>query len=164
MVAPNTSNTGPNPGDTNTTATAQTPVVEVFGTPGDGKVPTWNAAAGRFEWGSGSAASTTTENVNSQASVSGSYTLPDVTADTIHRLTLTGNTTLTFPTAAAGKSFTVILVQDATGSRTVTWPTVKWSGAVVPTISTGGNKIDVFSFTCADGTNWLGFTAGLDMR
>src|SRR4051794_35330044 len=57
MVAPNTSNTGPNPGDTNTTATTQTPVVEVFGTPGDGKVPTWNATTQRFEWGSGSAAS-----------------------------------------------------------------------------------------------------------
>src|SRR4051794_26098540 len=57
MVAPNTSNTGPNPGDTNTTATTQTPVVEVFGTPGDGKVPTWNATTQRFEWGSGSSAS-----------------------------------------------------------------------------------------------------------
>jgi hypothetical protein len=46
----NTSNTGPNPGDTNTTAQTQTPIAEVFGTPGTGKVPQWNGTTGRFEW------------------------------------------------------------------------------------------------------------------
>ena len=46
----NTSNTGPNPGDTNTTAQTQTPIAEVYGTPGTGKIPQWNVANGRFEW------------------------------------------------------------------------------------------------------------------
>jgi hypothetical protein len=47
---PNTGNTGPGPGDTNSTAETQTGVVEVYGTPADGSVPAWNATTGRFEW------------------------------------------------------------------------------------------------------------------
>ncbi|HWB39074.1 MAG TPA: hypothetical protein VG604_02415, partial [Candidatus Saccharimonadales bacterium] len=103
----------------------------------------------------------TSENVNTVANSGSSQTLPDVTADTIHYITLTANCTLTFPTAAAGKSFTVVLLQDATGSRTVTWPgTVKWAGGSAPVLTTTANKTDVFSFMCVDGTNWLGFIAG----
>ncbi|HVW22977.1 MAG TPA: hypothetical protein VHB51_00615 [Candidatus Saccharimonadales bacterium] len=103
----------------------------------------------------------TIENVNTVASSGGAQTIPDVTVDTVSYITLTANCTLTFPTAAAGKSFTIILVQDATGSRTVSWPgTVKWAGNVAPVLSTGAGKTDVFSFMCADGTNWLGFIAG----
>lgn len=50
-------NRGPTPGATNTAVTTQTPVTEVYGTPGDGKVVQWNATTGRLEWGAGSAAS-----------------------------------------------------------------------------------------------------------
>lgn len=101
------------------------------------------------------------ENVNTVAATGSTETLPDVTVATIHRLTLDANCTITFPTAAAGKSFTVILIQDATGSRTVTWPgTVVWPAGTAPTLTTTATKRDVFTFMCADGTNWLGFTAG----
>lgn len=66
-------------------------------------------------------------------------------------------TTLTFPTAAVGKSLTLALTQDATGSRLVTWPgTVKWGAAGPPTLSTAAGKLDLFTFLCVDGTNWLG--------
>jgi hypothetical protein len=41
---------------------------------------------------------------------------------------------------------------------------VKWPGGAAPTLSTGAGKIDYFSFICTDGTNWAGFTAGLDLR
>lgn len=103
------------------------------------------------------------ENVNSVGTSGAAQTIPDVTTDTINRIVLTAACTLTFPTAAAGKSFTLVLVQDGTGSRTVTWPgTVKWSGGTAPTLTTAINKADVFSFLCADGTNWLGFTSGLN--
>jgi hypothetical protein len=105
------------------------------------------------------------EPVNTVAATGSTETLPDITSNTVHRLTLDANCTLTFPTAGAGKSFTLVLVQDATGSRTVTWPgTVKWSGGVAPTLSTGAGKIDYLTFMCTDGTNWAGFVAGLDMR
>src|SRR5436190_3270854 len=101
------------------------------------------------------------ENVNTVAASGSAQTLPDVTVATIHRVTLTANCTFTFPTAAAGKSFTLVLVQDATGSRTATWPgSVLWPGGTAPTLTTTASKRDVVSFLCADGTNWLGFTAG----
>lgn len=62
-------------------------------------------------------------------------------------------------------SFTLILAQDGTGSRIVTWPaTVKWAGAAAPTLTTATTGIDVFAFTTIDGgDSWYGFTAGLAM-
>lgn len=90
------------------------------------------------------------------ASAASAYTIPDPLLSSITNLTLTGNVTITFPTAAAGKSFTLALTQDSTGSRTVTWPgTVKWSGGSAPTLTTTANKVDLFSFVSLDGTNWI---------
>jgi hypothetical protein len=63
------------------------------------------------------------------------------------------------PTAVAGKSFTMLLKQDATGGRTVTWTTVSWPSATAPTITTTASKMDKFVFT-SDGTNWYGSVAG----
>ena len=74
-------------------------------------------------------------------------------------LTLTGSATITMPTATAGKSFIILLKQDATGSRTVTWTTVKWPSGVAPTITATASKLDIFSFF-ADGASWYGVTGG----
>jgi hypothetical protein len=63
------------------------------------------------------------------------------------------------PTATAGKSFIILLKQDATGSRTVTWTTVKWPSGVAPTITATASKLDIFSFF-ADGASWYGVTGG----
>lgn len=79
----------------------------------------------------------------------------------IQILTLTGNATITMPTATSGKSFVILLKQDATGSRTVTWTTVKWPANTAPTITATASKMDKFVFT-ADGTNWYGSVAGQD--
>ena len=78
---------------------------------------------------------------------------------TIQILTLTATTTLTMPTAVAGKSFVIYLKQDGTGSRTVTWTTVKWPGGTAPTITSTASKMDIYSFF-SDGTNWYGVTVG----
>jgi hypothetical protein len=78
---------------------------------------------------------------------------------TVQQLTLTGNATITMPTAVAGKSFIIMLKQDATGSRTVTWSTVVWPSATAPTITSTANKQDIYSFF-SDGTNWYGITVG----
>lgn len=87
------------------------------------------------------------------------YTI-DLANGTLQILTLTGNCTFTFPTAVAGKSFMLLLKQDGTGSRTVTWPAeVKWPGGTAPTITATASKCDKFVFT-SDGTNWLGSNAG----
>ena len=77
--------------------------------------------------------------------------------------TLSGNTTFTFSGATAGAacSFGLYLTQDATGSRTVTWPgSVKWSGGA-PTLSTGANAVDILVFeTINGGTTWFGSLVG----
>jgi len=79
---------------------------------------------------------------------------------TVQILTLTGNCTFTFPTATAGQSFILLLKQDGTGSRTVTWPAaVKWPGGTAPTITATASKLDKYIFT-SDGTNWYGSNAG----
>jgi hypothetical protein len=78
---------------------------------------------------------------------------------TIQILTLTANATITMPTAVAGKSFIIILRQDATGSRTVTWTTVNWPAGTAPTITSTASKQDIFSFF-SDGTSWYGTTIG----
>lgn len=80
-----------------------------------------------------------------------------LTNGTVQIITLTGNATITMPTATSGKSFILFLKQDATGSRTVTWSTVKWPGGTAPTITSTASKQDIFSFF-ADGTNWYGVT------
>ena len=93
------------------------------------------------------------------ANTSTAYTI-DLVNGSVQILTLTGNCTFTFPTATAGKSFTLLLKQDATGSRTVTWPAaVKWPSSTAPTITSTASKADKYVFT-ADGTYWWGSVAG----
>ena len=82
-----------------------------------------------------------------------------LTNGTVQIITLTGNATITMPSAVSGKSFIMFLKQDATGSRTVTWSTVKWAGGTAPTITSAASKQDIYSFF-SDGTNWYGVTVG----
>jgi hypothetical protein len=82
-----------------------------------------------------------------------------LTNGTIQILTLTANATITMPTAGAGKSFIIILRQDATGSRSVTWTTVNWPSGTAPSITGTASKQDIFSFF-SDGTSWYGTTIG----
>lgn len=82
-------------------------------------------------------------------------------------LTLTGNCTFTFsnpPASGIAGAFTMILTQDGTGSRSVTWPaSVEWAGGSAPTITATAGGTDVFTFITVDGgTTWRGFTAGQD--
>jgi hypothetical protein len=82
-----------------------------------------------------------------------------LTNGTVQIITLTGNATITMPTATSGKSFIMFLKQDGTGSRTVTWSTVKWAGGTNPTITATASRQDIYSFF-ADGTNWYGVVVG----
>lgn len=88
------------------------------------------------------------------------YTI-DLTSGTVQNLTLTGNCTFTFPAATTtGRSFLLLLRQDATGGRTATWPaTVRWPGGTAPTLTSTASRTDKFVFT-SDGTNWLASNAG----
>ena len=83
----------------------------------------------------------------------------DLTNGTFQIITLTGNATITMPTAVSGKSFIMLLKQDGTGSRTVTWSTVAWPGGTAPTITSTASKQDIYSFY-SDGSKWYGTTVG----
>lgn len=73
----------------------------------------------------------------------------------IQTVTLGGNRTFTFANPADGARYVLVVKQDATGSRTVTWPTIKWVGGTSPTLTTTANKKDVISIIY-DGTDYLG--------
>ncbi len=76
--------------------------------------------------------------------------------------------TLTFTTPAASgtmSSFTLILRQDGTGGRAVTWPTVKWPGGTVPSLSSAAYAVNVFSFFTLDaGGTWFGVRSGAEFQ
>lgn len=74
-----------------------------------------------------------------------------------HKGILTTASTISFTNAAIGGRYVLLLKQDSTGSRTVTWPgTVLWPVALgTPTLSTTGSKTDLFTFFF-DGTNYFG--------
>lgn len=84
----------------------------------------------------------------------------------VKRITLTSATcTITFNTfTATGKarSMEFEITQDATGGRTIVWPSsVKWPGGVAPTLSTAANSVDIISFvTYTDGTTYRGNLVG----
>lgn len=81
----------------------------------------------------------------------------------IKTITLTANCTFTLTGSAAGRAPTLelVLTQDATGSRTVTWPAaVKWEGGA-PTLSTAAGSIDRVVLTSYNGgTTWLANLVG----
>ena len=71
-------------------------------------------------------------------------------------VTLGGNRTLAFTGAAAGMRGTILVKQDATGSRTLTLPTgskVAGGGSGAVTLSTAANAVDRLSWEY-DGTNY----------
>lgn len=80
-------------------------------------------------------------------------------------VTLGGNRTIAFSNFNNGQVVVLELVQDGTGSRTVTWPSaVKWPGGNAPTLSTGANAVDTIVFIKKDSSNIYGFTLGLDLN
>jgi hypothetical protein len=98
-----------------------------------------------------------TETITASGTVGASATLA-ITAGTILTATLTSATACTFtmPTATAGKSFTLLLKQPASGTATTaTFTGVKWGSIGAPTITATVGKLDILAFI-ADGTNWYG--------
>ena len=101
------------------------------------------------------------EYVNSSTVSTTSLTL-DLSTANIFRLTMSSNvTSLTFsnpPASGTAFSFMLYCQQDATGSRTISWPaSVKWPNGSTPTMTTTANKIDIFNFFTLDGgTSYIG--------
>lgn len=87
----------------------------------------------------------------------------DLNNGNIQTLNLTSNSTISFVNGQAGGEYKLIIKQDATGGRTITWPsTIKWQGGIAPILTGVANSMDLVSFIY-DGTNYLG-SYGLNYR
>jgi len=73
----------------------------------------------------------------------------------IQSVTMTGNATFTFENPQSGASYQIIITQDGTGGRTITWPTIHWVGKTVPSLTGTLNSKDIVTLTY-DGTNYNG--------
>jgi hypothetical protein len=88
----------------------------------------------------------------------GTYT-PDVSTATIHRMTLTGNVTISaLANVTTGSNLTLILTQDGVGSRTLT-STMKFAGNS-KTLSTTANSIDTVSIFYDGSTYYASLVKG----
>lgn len=90
----------------------------------------------------------------------------DTTKGKVRNITLTGNiTTLAFSNVTVGQAIVIRFIQDGTGGRTITnWPsTIKWAGAVVPTLAPTANRIDSIGFLCTSSGNYDGYILGQGM-
>jgi hypothetical protein len=92
----------------------------------------------------------------------------DLSTGTVFNSSLTANVnsfTISNPTAGKANNFAIIMTQDSTGGRTVTWTftskTLKWPGGIPPLVSSAANAIDIYSFVSNDGgSTWYGFAGG----
>jgi hypothetical protein len=80
----------------------------------------------------------------------------DVGSSPVAKVTLAGNRTLSAPTnSASGQFISLTVIQDATGSRLLTWNSAyEFTGDTAPTLTTTASKADVFVFKY-NGTVWL---------
>jgi hypothetical protein len=94
---------------------------------------------------------------------SGSAKTIDWTQGNKQKLILTDNCVMSMAHPFGVAHLTLKLIQDGTGSRTVTWPaTVKWPSGTAPTLTTTAWGIDLIVFY-HDGLNYYG-GSGLDYQ
>ena len=82
----------------------------------------------------------------------------------VAKVTLGGNRTLNAPTnGVAGQFISLLVIQDGTGSRTLTWNTVyEFTADTAPTLTTTANYGDLFTFRY-NGVKWLEIGRNLNL-
>tara|TARA_A100000171_G_scaffold52842_1_gene73562 strand:- start:1298 stop:1936 length:639 start_codon:yes stop_codon:yes gene_type:complete len=95
-----------------------------------------------------------TQNFNATTLTDASTIAWDASANQVTSVTLAGNRTMNAPTNLVdGAVYLLIVLQDSTGSRTLSWNSVfKWAGGTAPTLTTTASARDQFVF-CSNGTN-----------
>ena len=119
-----------------------------------------NGGATAVEWGSAGASLSSAQEWTAQQNFNNTALTFDatqdwaLTANQVATLTLTANTTFDAPTQMVdGAFYSLIIIQDGTGSRTASWNTVfKWAGGSAPTLTTTAAAKDIFVWR-SDGTN-----------
>lgn len=95
-------------------------------------------------------------------SAAGTATL-DLSKGNIHHITMpAGNITIALSNGVAGQCFIIRILQDGTGSRTVTWfTTIRWAaGGTAPTLTTTASKVDTVGFEITGSSTYDGFVVG----
>lgn len=134
--------------------------VTVTGTPSAGQILVASSSSAAA-WGAAGSGTIPVTSANSSTA----YTVAAPThGESRLKLTLTANCTITLSggTAAEVCAVQLHLVQDATGSRTVTWPgNIDWGAAGAPALSTAATKTDRVYLTTDDGgASWQGALVG----
>jgi hypothetical protein len=95
-----------------------------------------------------------TQNFNATTLTDSATISWDASANQVCSVTLAGNRTFDAPTNMVdGGFYSVMIIQDGTGSRTASWNAVfKWAGGTAPTLTTTASAKDIFVFR-SDGTN-----------
>ena len=80
----------------------------------------------------------------------------DTSVAQVAKVTLGGNRTLSAPTnGATGQFISLLVIQDGTGSRTLTWNSAyEFASDTAPTLTTTASLGDLFTFRY-NGTKWL---------
>ena len=80
----------------------------------------------------------------------------DASTQDVCKLTLGGNRTLAAPSnGTTGQFISILVIQDGTGSRTLTWNAVfEFASDTAPTLTTTASLGDVFVFRY-NGSKWL---------
>ena len=81
----------------------------------------------------------------------------DVTANPVAKVTIAGNRTLALPLnpLGSGQYASLLVIQDGTGSRTLTWNAAyEFKDDTAPTLTTTASKGDLFTFRY-NGAKWL---------
>ena len=106
-----------------------------------------------------------TQNFNATTLTDGATINWDASANQVTSVTLGGNRTFAAPTNMVdGGAYVLIVVQDGTGSRTITWNSVfKWVGGTAPSLTTANGSRDQFVFV-SNGTNMYEIGRALDVK
>ena len=128
--------------------------------------------------GTSAASKVLTANANNLTTISGAVlntedTLTDAATITwnvinspVAKVTLTANRTMAAPSGtgvAAGQFISILIIQDAGGTNTITWNAVyEFTGDVAPTLTSTGAKGDIFSFRY-NGAKWLEIGRNLNL-
>ena len=81
----------------------------------------------------------------------------DVAANPVAKVTIAGNRTLALPSnpLGSGQYASLLVIQDGTGSRTLTWNAAyEFKDDTAPTLTTTASKGDLFTFRY-NGAKWL---------
>jgi hypothetical protein len=80
----------------------------------------------------------------------------DMATQSVAKVTLAGSRTLNAPTnGSTGQFCSLLIIQDGTGSRTLTWNAVfEFTTDTAPTLTTTAGLADLFTFRY-NGTKWL---------